>query len=475
MNKIRKDALEKKITDDKELLDTEDDESEKPRREVTGDQFDQTMVKKLFDDHFDSSKSRMALQDKIKMTEKVQHGIIYWNAQELLYKTQLYENTLILLGQKNCPHSDHALKVFEHLWKEKRSWLNNNNVNLAYCEAADEMKKLKGRFEIDGYPTIVFLTQQSTFKLRNEEAVNVKMLLDFMTHKFNFKIEELLKWDQLKNNYFKRSDRVVVYYGDKSHPRYKLYKEIAHDNDSVPFLYTNAPNIQWKLKLKKNSISVLGVESIIMNYDDMWKKDKLTYWIYTRTKPLFIVPTKDEEEYWMDATDSPLVYVFLGSENSNTSMEIYHILKLNRNLYSKHFHTIMCYEGNQICTRLAKRHKFVDYDKLPTIKVEKGKKENRLTFGYSGLITDMKFRAFMAAVLENKLKPEFLTEKMPSTHILDQKQIVKKYSWRDLERIFQLDHDKVILFYNSDDPRSVEVRKNFHTVAKKTRNLKWHH
>lgn len=106
-----------------------------------------------------------------------------------------------------------------------------------------------------------------------------------MQNKFNYKINEILKYDELKNKYFKRSERIVIYYGDKSHARYKMYRDVAHDNENVPFLYTNSPNIQWKLKIKKNNFVIVGNEGIVITYDSLWKKDKINYWVYIRTKP----------------------------------------------------------------------------------------------------------------------------------------------------------------------------------------------
>lgn len=154
------------------------------------------------------------------------------------------------------------------------------------------------------------------------------------------------------------------------------------------------------------------------------------------------------------------------------------MLGSNRNLFGKHMHTIMCYEGNKICNGIAKSHKFIDFNKRPTIIAEKGRMENRMTFGYDKTnpeITDQKFQAWITSFIKNQLKPEFLSEKMPQNHILDHKFALKKYTWNDLERLFLLDHDKLILFYDSEHKGSSEIRKNFHNVAKKASHLKWHH
>jgi len=83
------------------------------------------------------------------------------------------------------------------------------------------------------------------FKYDMDNEVNTVNMNNFMRNKFNFTIKEIKKYDELEK-YFRRSDYLVLYYGEEKSPRYKMFKESAHDNQAVPFLHTDSANIQWK-------------------------------------------------------------------------------------------------------------------------------------------------------------------------------------------------------------------------------------
>jgi len=81
--------------------------------------------------------------------------------------------------------------------------------------------------------------------------------------------------------------------------------------------------------------------------------------------------------------------------------------------FKKHMHTVLCYPSNEICLRLAKSHKFINYNNRPSIKAEIGLNENRMTFGYDPQdkeINQEKFLTWIKDLIEKRLEPEFLTE-----------------------------------------------------------------
>lgn len=110
MNKLKREAMAKRIASEEELVDTDDSEDgeKSSRREVTNDPFDKARIAKIIDDHFVSVNPSAYIEKKLMAKESIKNGIYHWSATELLLKVQLYESTLIILGQKGCPHSEKA-------------------------------------------------------------------------------------------------------------------------------------------------------------------------------------------------------------------------------------------------------------------------------------------------------------------------------------------------------------------------------
>ena len=115
-------------------------------------------------------------------------------------------------------------------------------------------------------------------------------IMEWVNKKFNFQVHEVSTVKDLEK-YFHRSGSIVLYYGEKDHPRFKLFMESAHDNLDVPYLQTDSPNIQWKYKLKRNNFAILHKDTGEMQiYDGLWKRDRMDFFVYQRTKPLFLNP-----------------------------------------------------------------------------------------------------------------------------------------------------------------------------------------
>lgn len=388
------------------------------------------------------------------------------------------QNLLVLMGQRECPHSQKAKEKFHQIYIKHWDFLEKNNVDLVYVEAYDEHDRLSTKYNIQAYPTVVLILEGTVFKFPSNQDVDAEGLITFMKIKLNFGVKEVRKVEDVQK-LFKRSDYAVLYYGEQDHPRYKLFLEVANAFQEVPFVWSDAVNVQWKYKLRKNTFSIVYLDGAPERYDLIWRSDKMKHWVYARVKPIFIEPKGEYDEDWIEDHEGPLVWVFLGMRDANRSQEVFQMIKANELVFKKSVHTILCWDANVICEKFAIERKFVDWTNVPQIKGDRGSLGERMSFAYykkkDSEVTEKTFLKWMHKFTTRTLKPEFMKQDIPLSELAKSTNEVKSLSWGHMSHLFQLEHDKLILFYDSRDPTSKKERIIFRKIAKQANELEWHH
>jgi hypothetical protein len=197
----------------------------------------------------------------------------------------------------------------------------------------------------------------------------------------------------------------------------------------------------------------------------------MIHWVYDRVKPVFIEPETEYDQEWIEDHEGPLVWVFLGMKDANRSQQVYNMMKSNEQIFKKSVHSsnlrpskkkVLCWDANKICETLAIAKKFVHWTDVPQIKGERGPRHERMNFAYwkkkDPEVTEETFLKWVDNFIQKQLSPQFMSQDIPYTELVKPTDVTKSLTWNHMNQLFQLAHDKLILFYDGKDRDSKHVK-----------------
>jgi hypothetical protein len=123
---------------------------------------------------------------------------------------------------------------------------------------------------------------------------------------------------------------------------------------------------------------------------------------------------------------------------------------------------VLCWDANKICETLAIAKKFIHWTNVPQIKGERGPRSERMNFAYwkkkDPEVTEETFLKWVDNFIQKQMSPQFMSQDIPYTELVKPTDVTKSLTWNHMNQLFQLGHDKLILFYDGKDEDSKRVK-----------------
>lgn len=277
-----------------------------------------------------------------------QTDIIELNENNLDKAIAKYQKLFILFDAKWCTESQQAVKAMEKFAKAHSVEIENEmKVTLGIYKDADKDEDLRAKYDIDGYPHIALFMDGAQIKF-DEIGFSKSSYLDFLQKKADSYSHEVKNLEELKN-YIEEKEHVVLYFGSKSHARYKFFVEASHKFDTLFFTYADNPYIQDEYTLLRDNIYILKKNGKHEQFRKAWKRDRLMNWIYLNTYP----PAKILDDDLLDKIlyeQSPAIVLFL--EAKEPSLQTF--FEENHDLYYETHYGAICLMHSKICKKFIK-------------------------------------------------------------------------------------------------------------------------
>jgi hypothetical protein len=73
-------------------------------------------------------------------------------------------------------------------------------------------------------------------------------------------------------------------------------------------------------------------------------------------------------------------------------------------------------------------------------------------------VTEETFLKWVDNFIQKQLSPQFMSQDIPYTELVKPTDVTKSLTWNHMNQLFQLAHDKLILFYDGKDKYSKRVK-----------------